>query len=321
MKFSMWLWPYGRWGGFDGMLQAARRIEALGFSSITVSDHTVAPVGPEGDSLLPHWPDWAVTAAALASATRRLRIVACVAIPYRHPIVTAKQISTLDELSRGRLTLAACVGWWEREFEMLNVSFARRGAITDEYLDAMRELWTKEQPEFSGQHTSFREIVFNPRGYQRPHVPIWIAGGAGRKPLERLWRLGDGWMPMGDDRPSAMGETIARIKEGADSRGRDPQSLTFRYTIGLETAQPALGVLSQAIAGARGGVLAADPADTVTFSGSSDRVIESVSLYAAAGFTELAINPSGRTYSECMDRIEWFAQEVMPYVGSPSTGR
>lgn len=120
MDFSMWLWPYGRWGGFHNMQRAARRIEQLGFSSITVSDHTVAPAGAEGDSLLPHWPDWAVTAAALASATERPRIVACVAIPYRHPIVAAKQIASIDDLSHGRLTLAACVGWWEREFEMLN---------------------------------------------------------------------------------------------------------------------------------------------------------------------------------------------------------
>jgi len=91
MHFSMWLWPYGRWGGFDGIGRAAQRIEELGFESITVSDHTVCPTGPEGDGLMPDWPDWAVTSAYLATITTKLRIVACVAVPYRSPLVTAKQ--------------------------------------------------------------------------------------------------------------------------------------------------------------------------------------------------------------------------------------
>ena len=320
MHFSMWLWPYGRWGGFDGIGRAAQRIEELGFESITVSDHTVCPTGPEGDGLMPDWPDWAVTSAYLATITTKLRIVACVAVPYRSPLVTAKQLATIDDLSHGRLTLAACVGWWEREFDMLNVSYARRGAVMDEYLDAMRTLWTEEQPRFRGEFVSFSDLRFEPRCSQRPHVPIWIAGGAGRRSLERLWRVGDGWMPMGEDRPAQLGETIARIKDGAAQRGRDPEKLSFRYTIGVGEAEPALGLLSSAIASAKGGIVSDEPSSTVNFDGNADSVVESIHRYAEAGFTELAINPSGRSYAACMERMEWFAAEVLPQLGSLGDG-
>lgn len=126
---------------------------------------------------------------------------------------------------------------------------------------------------------------------------------------------------MGDDSPATMAGAIERIKDGAVARGRDPHALTFRYTIGLEAAQPALGLLSQAIAGAQGGIMATNPVETATFGGSAGQVIESVARYAAAGFTELAINPSGASYSECMDRIEWFAREAMPCLESRSSLR
>ena len=226
MKFSVWIWPYGRWGGFDGIGRAATRIEELGLDSITVSDHAVSPTGRLGEGLMAEWPDWSVTSAFLASVTEELRIVACVVIPYRHPVPVAKQISTIDDLSGGRFTLAACVGWWKHEFELLGVRYEERGSRTDEYLDAMRALWIDERPSFSGTHISFSDFVFEPKCRQRPHVPIWIAGGAGRRSLARLWRVGDGWMPMGDDRPAALRDTIERIKDGAVVRGRDPGKMS-----------------------------------------------------------------------------------------------
>jgi probable F420-dependent oxidoreductase len=302
LRFSVWLWPYGRWGG----------VETLGFDSITVSDHTVAPAGGEGRALGSAWPDWSVLSTQLALATTRLRVVACVVVPYRHPVVTAKQIATIDAVSRGRFTLAACVGWWRREFDMLGVPYEQRGDITDDYLEAMRALWTDERPRFSSPHVSFDGIVFEPKGVQRPHVPIWIAGGAGRRSLQRVLRYGDGWMPMGDDRPAALASVIASIKSGAAGLGRDPAGLTFRYTIGLGDSEPALGALSEAIARADGGVLGADPSAPVRLPREPEAAVEAIARYAAAGFTELAINPAGRDRAECMDRLAWFAEAVMP---------
>lgn len=312
MRFSMWLWPYARWGGIEAMGRAARRVEELGFDGVTVSDHIVCPAGPEGSPLGPEWPDWSVLSAHLATVTRRLRIVSCVVIPYRHPLPMAKQIATIDRLSGGRFTLAACVGWWRREFEMLGVPYERRGALTDEYLEAMRVLWTDELPRFSGEFVSFSGVRFEPRCARRPHVPILVAGGDGRRSIERVWRFGDGWMPMGDGTPHALGATIQKIRQGAAARGRDPGTLRFRYTIGVGAAQPALGRLSRDIAGAGGGVVADDPGRTAVLGGGAEQVAEAVRRYADAGFTELAINPAGDSYAACLDRIEWFAAEVLP---------
>lgn len=314
MHFSMWIWPYARWGGFDGIGRVARRLEELEFNSITVSDHVVSASENEreGDGLGAEWPDWAVTSTFLAGVTERLRIVVCVAIPYRSPLVTAKQIATVDQVSKGRFTLAACVGWWEAEFTMLGVPHEARGAITDEYLDAMRVLWTDSKPEFHGEFVEFSDISFRPLCWQAPHVPIWVAGGTGRNPLQRLARLGDGWMPMGNDSPEVLGRAISRIRDSVSEAGRDASALEFRYTIGLGDAEPALGLLSSAIASSSGKAERGATTMSATVKGSVEEVVDTIGRYAEAGFTELAINPRGTSYNECMERIEWFASEVRP---------
>jgi probable F420-dependent oxidoreductase len=314
MNFSMWLWPYARWGGVDDLARAGKRIEELGFASISVSDHTLIPTSHTGE-LGTSWPDWAVVSALIAARTTQLRIVTSLVVPYRHPIAAARQIATLDQISNGRLTVAAAIGWLAREFEMLNVDFSKRGRITDEYLAAMIALWTEDAPTFSGDFVAFSDVVFEPRCVQEPRVPILIAGGDSPKSIDRLLRIGDGWMPMGDDDPERLAGIVSRIRSTAEDQGRDPETLTFRYTIGIGEAEVSLADLSKRISDETSGIVSsADPSSTPTFEGSAEEVAESVARYQAAGFTELAINPAGRSYGECMERIEWFATEVMPLV-------
>jgi probable F420-dependent oxidoreductase len=307
MRFSLWLYPYGRWGGLEAMGDAAARAEALGFAGVSVSDHVICTTGPESDGVTPVWPDWSVLATYLATRTEQLRIMASLVVPYRPALVQAKQIATIDALSGGRFIFAAAVGWLEREFAMLGVPFRERGAITDEYLRAMKALWSQDQPEFEGRYVRFRDIVFEPRCAQDPHVPIWIAGGSGPGPLRRLVELGDGWMPMGSDSASTLRDTIARVKERVAERGRDPEALTFRYTIGVGAAEEALARLSSSAAvGAPSTIGRAD----VT----AEQVAEAIDDYEGAGFNELAINFAGASRSEVMERLEWFAGAVMPLV-------
>jgi probable F420-dependent oxidoreductase len=306
VRFSMWIWPYARWGGLQQIGRAARRLEQLGFHSVTVSDHTVSPAGAAGAALGSNWPDWAVLSAHLADVTTRLRIVSCVVIPYRHPVTTAKQIATLDQLSGGRFALAACVGWWQREFELLGVDFACHGALTDAHLEQIRSLWTEPQDGFE----------FAPRCAQRPHVPILIAGGDGARPRERVLRFGDGWMPMGEGALPHLAQTIATLKEGAAARGRDPQAMQFRYTVGIGEAERALTKLSEDIAAAGGGIVSLDPRRTATLAGAPEQMAAQIHAYAQAGFTELTIQPAGDSYEDCMERVEAFAADVLPLVSS-----
>ena len=168
----------------------------------------------------------------------------------------------------------------------------------------MKVLWTEAEPAFSGRHVQFSDIVFEPKCAQDPHVPIWVAGGSGRGPIERLLELGEGWMPMGGDTGSELRDTVARIKEQAVARGRDPEAITFRYTIGVGKVNAALASISKSIAVGDPAALGAD--------GSPEAVAGEIARFEAGGFTELAINFSGESASEVMEQLDWFGEAVMP---------
>lgn len=304
MKFSLWLWPYGRWGGIEAMGDAARRAEELSFASVSVSDHTISTTGPESDGVTAVWPDWSVLSTYLALQTTQLRILTSLVIPYRPVLPMAKQIATIDVVSKGRFTLAAAVGWLQPEFEMLGVDYRQRGSITDEYLHAMKILWSEEEPAFAGRHVSFKDIVFEPKCVQKPHVPIWVAGGSSRGPIRRLLEHGDGWMPMGGGLDQELRDTVVRVKEEVAAHGRDPEAITFRYTIGIGKANAALASISKSIS-------VDDPA-AVAPSESPEDVAAEIASFGEAGCTELAINFSGESASEVMEQLDWFGTEVMP---------
>lgn len=304
MRFSLWLWPYGRWGEIDSMGAAVRRAEALGFASVSVSDHTISTTGPESAGVTSMWPDWSVLGTYLALQTTRLRILTSLVVPYRPVLAMAKQIATLDLVSNGRFTLAAAAGWLKPEFDMLGVDFHQRGSITNEYLQAMKILWTENEPAFSGRHVSFKDILFEPKCVQEPHVPIWVAGGAGAGPIHRLVEHGEGWMPMGGPLNEELRHTVLRVKDDLAAHGRDPGTITFRYTIGIGRPNAALARISQSIA-------VDDPA-AVSPSESPEEVADEIARYEDAGFDELAINFSGESASEVMEQLDWFGSEVMP---------
>ena len=304
MRFSLWLWPYERWGSVDAMAQGARRAEELGFDSVSVSDHVVAPVGKAGVGMTRLWPDWSVLTSFLAARTKRIRFVVSVVVPYRPLLVLAKQLATLDVVSGGRLTLAAAVGWSRPEFQLLGVDAGERGSITDEYLRAMKILFTEPTPHFSGRFVSFDDIVFEPRCEQQPHLPIWVAGGSGPRLIDRLLRLGDGWMPMGGPLDDALRTTVGDIRARLTEHGRNVEAMTFRYTIGVGAANAALEAISASIQVERSSV--------VGDYSSPDAIAAEVRRYADAGFNELALNCSGARFAEVMEQLDWFGREVMP---------
>ncbi len=307
MRFSLWLYPYARWGSLEAMARAAARAEELGFSSISISDHIVCPTGPERDGVTPVWHDFFVLSTYIADHTTRIRLVGCLVLPYRRLLPMAKQIASLDVASGGRFTLVACVGWLKQEFEMLGVPYEQRGDITDEYLNAMKVLWTSPDPAFNGRYCRFHDIVFEPKCMQQPHVPIWI-GGAGPRALRRVVHMADGWMPMGDDSPAELAATISSVKERASARGRDAASLDFRYTLGIGEAESALRSISHNI-----GVDEPARAQMQT-PASVENVARTISQFKEAGFTELCVSFKWSTPSEYLERIEWFMSEVRPLV-------
>lgn len=212
--------------------RVARTAEELGFDGISVSEHHVVPVALEPN--MGGWYPHAFTAMAfIAGATSKI-LVNCMAspLPYHHPVSMAKMISTLDVLSGGRVLPTFSVGMARGEFDALGVPFEKRGRITDEYIAAMKTLWSEPRPEFKGEYVQFSDVVFEPKPLQQPHPPLWF-GGRSLAAMRRAAREGDGWAPSGGfvgkgpwfEDPEQLPELLSEIWEirsaGGNSRPFD----------------------------------------------------------------------------------------------------
>ena len=209
MKFGFYLPNHGPTAQPEPLATIARRGADLGFYCMVAGAHILVPkeiespypytVGgefPGGDR--GEYFEQLTLLTYLAGVTTRIRLVPSVMIvPYRPPLLAAKILATLDVLSRGRLILGVGVGWMEEEFEALGAPpFAERGAATNEYLLAFKELWTSDSPSFAGKYCQFSDVQFLPKPVQKPHPPIWV-GGQSRAAIRRAAELGNGWHPVG----------------------------------------------------------------------------------------------------------------------------
>ena len=163
----------------DQLVATAQAAEAAGFESLWAGEHVVlpdpqvppSPMAPQDPAL-----DSLVALAFAAAATSTIRLATGIVIlPQRNPVVLAKQVASVDVLSRGRLTLGVGVGYLEPEFRAIGANFAERGAVSDEFLDALEHLWYDEHPEYHGRFVEFAGVDAHPRPVQQP-VPIVIGG-------------------------------------------------------------------------------------------------------------------------------------------------
>jgi probable F420-dependent oxidoreductase len=209
---------------------AAVRAEELGYDSVWVSDHVVVPhanVANFGRTIF----DPLITLGVIAGATSRVRLGTTVLIvPYRNAVVTAKMVASLDALSDGRVVLGVGAGWVAAESAMLGVPFAERGAMTDEYLQAMQELWTSKEPSFQGKYTRLSGLHFEPRPVQTPHPPIWV-GGHSSAALRRTVRFGEAWHPINRP-PEELRAGRAELARLCQELGRaTPPAITLRNDV------------------------------------------------------------------------------------------
>jgi probable F420-dependent oxidoreductase len=174
----------------DTLVRRARLAEQAGFESLWVGDHIALPAELDGQQ--PRL-EVVVAVSHLAAVTTRIRLgFGVLVLPQRQPVLLAKQLSSIDVLSKGRLTVGIGVGYVEPELHALGVSLADRGARTDEYLAAMRTLWTEPAPSFDGRFVSFAGVFQRPRPVQRPHPPI-VVGGHSPAAHRRAVMTGNGW--------------------------------------------------------------------------------------------------------------------------------
>jgi probable F420-dependent oxidoreductase len=195
MKLGLFAINYATCGAPAIAVTVAQAAEAAGFESVWTGEHVVLPdPKPPTMTLAPATPmlDTIVALTLVSAHTTTLRVGSgIIVLPQRNPLVLAKELASVDVVSGGRLTVGVGAGYVEREFEALNVPMARRGARMDDYLRAMRAVWTQEHPAYHGEFVSFSGVTAYPRPVQQP-LPILI-GGESDLALRRAVTLGQGW--------------------------------------------------------------------------------------------------------------------------------
>src|SRR3989441_3668138 len=204
LDIGVFLPNYGPMATPDFIVDVARQAEELGYRYAAVCDHlfmdaknakvmsnvgTVDARTPNGDR--PNWYDALTTLAYVAGITKKIRLITNIyVLPLRHPLSVAREVTTIDVLSKGRVALGVGVGWYNDEFVAAGVAFDSRGEITDESIRVMKEVWTKERPSFNGEYTKFRNIEFYPKTVQKPHPPIYIGGLSNDAPPDPVGATG-----------------------------------------------------------------------------------------------------------------------------------
>lgn len=284
-------WEAGVTGADQTLM--ARRADELGYDMINVPEHFVIPTS-HVDLSGPHYLHSTAAQAYLAGATQRIRIGTSVTIlPLQHPIVMAKALATADWMSSGRIVVTFGVGWLEEEFRALGVPFHERGRMSDEYLAAMIELWTAERPSFEGRYVSFGDVVFEPKPFQKPHLPIWM-GGDSDAALERAARFASGWIPF-LTRPEDIAARIDFIKSRPAWRG-GPLEVMY----GLSTARVG-----------EGHAVVDDP-DARPDMGAQE-IVDRLGWLAERGVTMSAVPiPAVSDARAYLDHAQWVIEEIKP---------
>jgi probable F420-dependent oxidoreductase len=250
MQFGFNAPTAGPMSATDQLVKLVVEGEAMGFDYATFSDHVVIPTDieakypysntgefPAGSRVERH--EQLIEMAFVAAKTKKLRLVSSVmVVPHRPAVLTAKMLSTIDVLSGGRLVLGIGAGWMKEEFQAIQApDFAERGKVTDEYLKAFIELWTKPDPKFAGTYVRFDNILMDPKPVQKPYPPIWVGGESGPA-LRRTAQLGDAWYPIGTN-PANPLDSLKRFKTQVDrlrkmtaeaGRKADAVGVTLRVT-------------------------------------------------------------------------------------------
>lgn len=299
-------------------MTVAQLAEKSGFDFISVSDHVIVPSHNESEYPYSEGGTWETadptghsfdqlaTLCFLAGCTEKLKLLSSVmVVPHRPAVLTAKILSTADQLSNGRIILGVGAGWLREEFEALQTDpYDARGKVTDEYIAAFKELWSNQTPTFKGEFVNFENILFAPKPANGHSIPIWV-GGESNPALRRTAKLGDAWYP-GSRNPKHRLDTaerlaggIEKMKAAAAKLGRDPDTIDIAYVVLSPTewtAQPG-----------------PDSARRL-MTGTVEEIAEDVRSFKAVGVKHFNMSFGGSTLTEVTDNIRKFVEEVMPLI-------
>lgn len=217
----------GRWATPEVMVRVAQAAEQAGYRSLWDFQRLLHPVDADWGPMYRSVHDPLVCLAYVAAVTERIRLgVAVVNAPYYAPIVLAKQLTSLDVVSHGRLDVGLGIGWAPEEFDAAGASMRARGARSEEFVGCLKAIWHDEPVDFRGEHYRVPASAVDPKPVQRPHPPL-LLGGTARPALERAGRIADGWISASRHDLTQIGEAITLIRHAAREAGRDDGSLRF----------------------------------------------------------------------------------------------
>lgn len=288
----------------SNLVEMAMRAEANGVDGVMVSDHVV--LGPSSnengeplnlrDYALPGnqdpatpWPSPYVLLAAIAARTTTLRLVlGAIVSPLRHPLISAKDLGTLDLLSNGRLVVLPTVSWHRDEYAALGVDFHQRGAILDEQLEIWRQVWRTSPVAYHGRHYDFDEIWLEPKAHRPGGPTLWFGGSTVHDAVaRRLATYGSGFNPLG--RPTAP--ELRLLDDALAARGRTRAEIEM-------------------VGGIRGRFVGANDVASL------DDALEGVREQLAIGYTTICFKPS--MFADDRDGVEDVSARVVSFLASAS---
>lgn len=288
----------------DSLINFSQEIDRLGFHSAWASDHVCWPADVNSkypytaDGSFPATPDMSWldpigTLQFVAACTENVRLGFTVLIlPYRMPVVTAKQLATIDVLSNGRLILGVGVGWMKEEADVLDMPWDHRGARSDEQLEIFERLFNDENPSFDGTYYQFPEVGFEPKPIQNP-MPVWV-GGATEAAFKRTARYGHGFHAAFQTLDT-VAEEWAGVRAACEAEDRDPAEITLSLRVYLDP----------------GSAMAPEK----SIGGSNDQMLETIAQMQAIGIEHVLVDPVARGGAEGrLDALRAFMTDVAPQV-------
>ena len=297
----------------DEILAVAEKADEAGADAVWVSDHIALPFQPtlphpySGKHFKPETPilDPIATLAVVAGRTKRVKLgFGVLVVPYRHPLVNAKLVATIDVFSGGRVILGVGTGWMTEEFEATGADYANRRHVTDEYIRYLREVWTNDRPEFQGRFFKISGLSVWPKPLQKPTIPIWV-GGTAPSAMRRAAALGDAWEAIGV-KPADLPARIAEFRRLCAEHGRDPA----KVLIGIRGVP--LDVRPRP-----------DPSpDRQPFTGSPDQIVADARRYEVMGIGHILFGSGfpGWELRTTLQKIDDFAREVLPGIRGKEQG-
>ncbi len=297
--------PYPEMPDACGLVEYGVKMEQLGFDSLWVWDHILLGVDP-------HFPiiESLTLLTAIAARTKRIKLgTGILVLPLRNPVVLAKQLSSMDRLSGGRLIMGMASGWYKREFDAVGVPYEKRGKIMDENLEILTRFWTEDMVKGDYMFHKIPAGVMFPKPLQKPRPPILI-GGYVDKVLQRAAVSGDGWLTY-FYRPESFAKSWAKIRDFATEGGKDPDALlnASQLPICIGASRAAVESKMMEWLGKEWDYASwSDSTKDSAIMGTVDECVVQLKEHMAAGVQKIIFVP----YKYEMDQIETIANEIIP---------